>query len=61
MQVMLFSDQRIKQSQITTETMEKGVENRGKSYYKNMILKGIQAAGKKPVSWNKKKAINHNQ
>lgn len=37
--------------------MDKGLEDR-LTHYKNKILKGIQAAAKKPVIWNKAKEIN---
>ena len=41
----------------TTQIMEQGGRQR-LTHYKNIILKGIQAAGKKPVNWYKIKEIN---
>ena len=42
----------------TTKTMERGAEGRVWPVVKIWSKKGIQAAGKKPVNWNKIKEIN---
>ena len=40
------------------QDIEEAGERHSLSHYKNMILNRIQAAGKKPVNWNKRREIN---
>ena len=53
----------VKQSQIrdpagTMETMEVWGRGRVLAHYKNIVLKGTQAAGKKAINWDKVKEIS---